>query len=413
MNRNRLPRFVNAVIDHIADSPMSPIGRIAARRLGTPPPTGTVAATQFAGRPVRVLISPVNYSGQATAWARALETNSDRISARSAAIDVPGGFSFEADLVVPVATYHNDADWQRRQFAAASAATHVLIEAEEPPFGRMLGRSVERQSKALNDAGVSIAFLAHGTDVRLPSRHLATNPWSHYDDPAIYAPRDETLAARNIALLERSGRPIFVSTPDLLLDLPSAVWCPVVVDPACWQSEQRHNRDVTQPLRVAHAPSVGAIKGTELILPALERLEAEGVIELELVRGVASAQMPRVFARADVVIDQMRIGSYGVAACEAMSAGAIVVGHVSETVREIVRSHTGLDLPIVEANPENIETILRNLAAQHDLLSQSEAGQRYVTHVHDGRLAAQALRESWLDRSSVATTDTQPTDEEK
>lgn len=409
MNRNRLPRFVNSLIDRIADAPMSPIGRLAARRLGTPEPVGTVAVTNFDEQATRVLITPVNYSGQATEWARALEASDESISARSAAVDVPGGFSFEADLVVPVATYHNDADWQRRQLAAASHATHVLIEAEEPPFGRLLGRSVEKQAKALKDAGVSVAYLAHGTDVRLPSRHRKQNPWSHYADPEIYAPRAETLAARNIELLGRSGGPVFVSTPDLLLDLPEATWCPVVVDPTRWQAP-RAGREPGHPLRVAHAPSVGAVKGTELILPMLERLAAEGIIELDLVRGIPSAEMPAVFARADVVIDQVRIGSYGVAACEAMASGAMVVGHVSDVVRGLVRSLTGLSLPLIEATPESLEQVLRELAAEQD---ESRSAQRrqeakqFIETIHDGRFSANALRAAWITQMQPGETELQ------
>lgn len=405
VNRNRLPRWINAAIDAIADAPMSPIGSLAARRLGRPVPAGTVGATRFDDRPVRVLITPVNYSGQAHEWSRALEASASGISARSAAVDVPGGFSFDADLEIPVATYHNDPDWQHQQFEAAASATHVLIEAEEPPFGRMLGRSVEAQAHALLERGVDVAYLAHGTDVRLPSRHRRLNPWSHYDDPSIYTPRLETLAARNIALLERSGRPLFVSTPDLLADVPAAAWCPVVVDPERWHAE----RAVETPdgrLRVAHAPSVGAVKGTELILPALTALHDEGVIELELVRGVPSAQMPAVFARADVVIDQLRIGSYGVAACEAMAAGCIVAGHVTADVRALIAERTGLELPIVEATPDTIDEVLRALAADVDRATLRERGREFVRDVHDGRRAAAVLREHWIDRTDDRKPDT-------
>lgn len=236
MNRNRLPAWINRGIDRLADAPMSPLGRIAARRLGAPAPRGTIPATEFGSAPTRVLIAPVNYSGQGTAWARALEAADPEVSARNMAIEVPGGFSFDADLVVPVGTYHNDPDWQRRQFAAAAGATHVLIEAEEPPFGRLMGRSVAAQAQALQDHGVNVAYLAHGTDARLPSRHAASSPWSYYRDEAVYLPRAEQLAARNIAVVEASGRPQFVSTPDLLTDLPNATWCPVVVDPVRWAS---------------------------------------------------------------------------------------------------------------------------------------------------------------------------------
>lgn len=394
MNRNRLPAWVNTLMDAVADRPMSLLGRLAARQYGRPTP-GTVPATSFAERPVRVLITPVNYSGQAREWARALERTYPQISARNTAIDVPGGFAFDADIVVPLPTYHNDTDWQRREFEAAATATHVLIEAEEPPFGRLLGRSVSAQTQALGDRGVDVAYLAHGTDVRLPSRHLRDNPWSPYHDDDIYTPRAETLAARNIALIEASGRPQFVSTPDLLRDLPRARWCPVVVDPERWKV-MRAERAQGRPLRVAHAPSVTAVKGTALILPALQRLVDEGVIVLDLVTGVPSEEMPAVFAAADVVIDQMRIGSYGVAAVEALASGCVVVGHVASDVRASITQHTGIDPPIVEATVDTIEDVLRTLAARSRLDDLRARGQEFVQTVHDGRVSAEVLHAHWI-----------------
>lgn len=394
VNRNRLPRWVNRTIDAIADHPTSMLGRLAARRFGRPLPAGTVEVTRFAPRGSRVLIAPVNYSGQATAWARALERADPGISARSMAVDVPGGFDFDADLVVPVATFHNDPDWQRRQLEAASTATHVLIEAVEPPFGRLLGRSVTAQSQELRRLGIDVAFLAHGTDVRLPSRHIAGQHLSHYADPTIYAPRAEQLARRNIALLEATGRPLFVSTPDLLIDLPTAHWCPVVVDLSRW-TVPRGARSV--PLRVVHTPSVGTVKGTALILPALERLAAEGVIDLTLVQGVPSQRMPAIMAEADVLLDQFRIGSYGVAACEAMASGCVVVGHVTEHVRAHVEAVAQRPLPIVEATTESLEHVLRELADDADFDALRASGLGFVEAVHDGRLAARVLRDHWID----------------
>jgi len=394
VNRNRLPRWVNRTIDAIADRPMSALGRLAARRFGRPVPAGTVEVTRFAPLPKRVLVAPVNYSGQATAWARALEQADPAISARSMAVDVPGGFDFAADLVVPVATFHNDRDWQRRQFEAASNATHVLIEAAEPLFGRLLGRSVAAQSQELGRLGVDVAFLAHGTDVRLPSRHIARHHLSHYADPSIYVPRAEQLARRNIALLEASGRPLFVSTPDLLIDLPTARWCPVVVDPSRWALPRGPR---VSPLRVIHTPSVGTVKGTALILPALERLAAEGVIDLTLVQGVASQRMPAIMADADVLVDQFRIGSYGVAACEAMAAGCVVVSHVTEEVRTHVQKIARRPLPIVEATTESLEHVLRGLVDDTDLDALRVSSAEFVETVHDGRLAARALRDHWID----------------
>ncbi|WP_336653160.1 MULTISPECIES: hypothetical protein [unclassified Leucobacter] len=388
------------MIDHLADAPMSPLGRLAARRLGRPAPRGSVSATAFAERPIRLLIAPVNYSGQAYAWARALEAANTSISARNMAIEVPGGFDFAADLLVPVGTYHNDTDWQQRQLDAASHATHVLIEAEEPPFGRLLGRSVAAQAQALLDRGVDVAYLAHGTDARLPSRHMREHPISYYDDPAVYLPRAEQVAARNIALLKSCGRPVFVSTPDLLSDLPGGVWCPVVVDPARWAAPGRRERPAGAPLRVAHAPSVAAYKGTPLIMPVLERLQAEGVIELDLIQGVPSANMPARFAAADVMLDQFRTGSYGVAACEAMAAGCVVVGEVFESVRNSILEATGMDLPVVEATPGTLEGALRRLAADPDLPRKRDRSVEFVSAVHDGHHSARVLQQHWVSRQT-------------
>src|SRR3954447_18145640 len=100
MDRYRLPRWGNLLIDNIADRPMSLLGRFAAARRGRPSPAGTVPVVEFADRHFRVLIAPVNYSGQGREWARSLEELDSSISARNFAMDVPGGFSFDADVVV-------------------------------------------------------------------------------------------------------------------------------------------------------------------------------------------------------------------------------------------------------------------------------------------------------------------------
>jgi hypothetical protein len=131
-------------------------------------------------------------------------------------------------------------------------------------------------------------------------------------------------------------------------------------------------------------------------MPTLERLEAEGLIELTLIQGVPSGQMPAAFARADVVLDQFRAGSYGVAACEAMAAGCIVVGQVTSQVRDAVRERTGRDLPIIDATPTTLEAVLRELAADPDLDSRRASMIEFVHSVHDGRLAAEVLIDGWV-----------------
>ncbi len=395
--RNRFPGWINAAIDYVADHPQGMLGKIAARRMGVPDVREPLAVSTVANRRFRLLIAPMNYSGQGRLWSSALEESSTSIAACNMAVAVPGGFSFPADLVVPVATYHNSRDWQVAQSEALAVFTHVLVEAEEPLLGRLFQRDVGREIEWLSARGVHVAFMCHGTDIRLPSRHRELTEWSPYRDPTMYTARLERLALAHRELIDRSGLPVFVSTPDLLADVPQAKWCPVVVSLARWQLPARV-RSAGDPLIVSHVPTSRQIKGSDLIEPTLTSLDNEGIIDYRPAGGVASALMPNVYARTDVVLDQFRLGSYGASACEAMAAGRVVVGHVLPQVREAVRRLTGLDLPVIEATPSTLNNVLRRLARDDSELSESSArGLAYVGAVHDGVLSAHVLREHWLD----------------
>ena len=394
-NRTKLPRFVNRTIDYIAEHPDSPLGRLAARSLGSTRPEDLPAPTAAPETDVRVYIGPTNYAEQGWAWARALEASG--VGARNMAVDVPGGFSFRADTEVPVPAYTSSELWQNAELEAVSAFTHVLFEAERPLFGRLFGRDVEREDTELIARGLSTAFMCHGSDIRLPSRHTDFTSWSPFGERDPYVDKLERDAARNGEMLARTTRPIFVSTPDLLADVPQATWCPVVVDVDRW-SAAIGPASTTTPVQVAHVPSKSVIKGTPLIEPVLSVLDDEGLVQYSPISGVPSAKMPEVYGAADIVLDQFRLGSYGVAACEAMAAGCVVVGHVVPFVREHVAAVTGQKLPIVEATPDTLEQVLRELIADPQRRAELiAAGASFVRNVHDGRMSAAVLRTGWID----------------
>jgi len=139
---------------------------------------------------------------------------------------------------------------------------------------------------------------------------------------------------------------------------------------------------------VVHAPSHTRIKGTELIEPVVERLAEKGLIDYRRITGVANADMPALFAQADVVLDQFVLGSYGVAACEGLAAARVVVGHVADRVRERV----GEDLPIVEATAQTVGEVLERICDERDwACERAAAGLDFVRRVHDGRRSAAVL----------------------
>ncbi|HKD34976.1 MAG TPA: hypothetical protein VKB73_16180, partial [Gaiellaceae bacterium] len=84
-----------------------------------------------------------------------------------------------------------------------------------------------------------------------------------------------------------------------------------------------------ETLRVAHAPSKRSVKGTDAVLAAIESLAARGVpIELDLIEGVPNREARLRYAAAHVVVDQLRIGWYGMLAIESMALAKPVVVHL-------------------------------------------------------------------------------------
>jgi hypothetical protein len=343
--------------------------------------------------PIRLLIAPVNFAGQGARWAQAAEENVPGVASKTMAYRVGAEFDHDVGQSVPVSVYLFSKRWQRNQREAVlHGFSHVIIEAGRNPFGRIFTQSLEEQVAELLGAGIAVAMLAHGTDVRLPSRHAAENRDSPYR-PEVLARTGglEREARANQEAFRRLGLPVFVSTPDLLDDLPNATWLPVVVDTRRWVS------DVVPLARqrpvVVHVPSHAAVKGSDLIDPALRRLDAEGLVEYRRIERLAAEEMPAAYGDADIVLDQFRLGSYGVAACEAMSSGRIVVGHVSSATREVVRSATGRELPIVESTAHDIESTVRRMLSDRDAFRHVGArGREFVAAVHSGHRSAGVLR---------------------
>lgn len=393
-HRSSLPPWINTAMTSVARNPDGFLGQLAGRMLRTE----DVAPTSVPPAPLRLYVAPTNYSGQGYAWARAVEAADSAIGARNVAVVLPGSFGFPADTHVPIATVNASSEWADAEWAAAAQFTHVLVEAERSLFGRRFGRDLRAEIAALEEAGVSVAFISHGTDVRDPDAHGARTRWSPYpDDPRTDMLRKD--ASANLALLREVPRPTFVSTPDLIDDLPWAVWCPVVVDPAAFRASRAPFTE--GPIRIVHMSSSPVQKGSHLIEPALAPLISSGAVDYRLVSSVASSEIPKILSEADIVIDQFRLGSYGVAACEAMAAGRLVVGHVLPSVRERVEASYGLPLPILEATPD---TLADTIAAAIDDLSAARAaaatGPEFVERVHSGAASGRALIDGWIRASS-------------
>ncbi|MDO4485123.1 MAG: glycosyltransferase family 4 protein [Bacillota bacterium] len=137
---------------------------------------------------------------------------------------------------------------------------------------------------------------------------------------------------------------------------------------------------------IVHAPSRRSTKGTEEILEALKRVS--GDYELILVEGKTQEEAIQIYKNADIIIDQVAIGTYGVFAIEAMALGKPVITYISDEMRKTLPE----DLPIVSADfdtlPQVIDSLLNNGEKRNVL---GKEGRRYVERYHDNKKVAAYL----------------------
>ena len=137
-----------------------------------------------------------------------------------------------------------------------------------------------------------------------------------------------------------------------------------------------------------HAPSSRARKGTGHFVSACKELG----VELEIVEGLHHEEARRRYERADVVLDQLNAGWYGMLAIEAMALGKPVVTFLRDEAARRTEEAFDTRVPIVRADKENLVEALRPLAESAAERRRIGAESRaYVERVHDLERVADRL----------------------
>ena len=213
-----------------------------------------------------------------------------------------------------------------------------------------------------------------------------------------YCRRSDAFKRQMISVMAQLCAQVYTVNPDLLHVLcPKARfipychiqledWPPQFIDPS-----------VASPLRIGHAPSHRGVKGTDLILAALERLRLEGfVFEVDLIEGVSQDKARDRLASVDIVIDQLHAGWYGGVAVEAMALGKPVVVYIREDDLRFIPDEMRSDLPFVQVTPDNIEDGIRRVLnmSRGELLDLAIRSRIYVERWHDSeKIAVEVLQD--------------------
>jgi len=404
---------------------------------------------------VGVLIGPANSANQASAWAKAFNNLSSGVGAlrKSHSLRISANPSqewFTADYEVS-SQERNDVEARVSLLQEAVFSKRiVLIESLRPIFAFRKGRQGFAPRHSIDDAvlmqrmGKKVGVIFHGSDIRDPLAHAIRNPYSPFheveskdkrarssESPAIDMSKEsaESLQLREEAReLQKSSEinrglipqlrakkiPFFITTPDLFLEVPDAHWLPAVIELEKFKVVAENYpilRD--DKLRVLYIPSRSWMKSSDLIVPVLEKLAGEGLIEFKnwVENGaVKHEQIPEILASSDLVIDQF-IGLFGVFALEAIASGRIVMTFIDDD-----HAHHATP-PHINITPETLEAEIRRVAAlrersmirvQHLVMEEGvptlefhelpvsdaiSAGKDFVHHYHDGTYSVQVLQE--------------------
>ena len=268
----------------------------------------------------------------------------------------------------------------------AYAAYLRLLQGLEIAYVRWLGKAV---------------FVTYqGDDARQGDYCLAHYPitFASRVGPGYYSPTSDAFKRTSIARLCGLASAVYSVNPDLLHVLPaSASFVPyghVFLD----EWVPAYSQDHAGPLRILHAPSHRLVKGTDLILAALDELKAEGcAFELLLVEGMSNAQAREVYAQADVLVDQVFAGWYGGLAVELMALGKPVLAYIREEDLGFIDPEMCQELPVVQTTPDSVKAVLRGVleTPRKDLVALGRRSRAFVERWHDPMRIAAHIKQDY------------------
>jgi glycosyltransferase involved in cell wall biosynthesis len=168
-----------------------------------------------------------------------------------------------------------------------------------------------------------------------------------------------------------------VGSYDAIRWVPEAEVIPPGIDLAAVEPAPPPERE--RPL-ILHAPSSRRRKGTEHVIAAVDGLDAD----LDLVEGLHHDEAFERYGAADIVVDQLNAGWYGLFAIEAMALGKPVVTFLHDEAVRRTEEAFGVRVPIVSAMAETLRETLRPLVADAARRRELGAASRaYAERVHD------------------------------
>ena len=236
--------------------------------------------------------------------------------------------------------------------------------------------------RLLKMMGKKIFMHFHGCDIRDSKYVLQKYPINACMECWPMLCSENRALARRVAATQADR--VFVSTPDLVEFVPGAIWLPQLVDideiDAIIADEKPYSSKPGGRITIAHAPTATNMKGSRFVEEAISDLQKRGYeVELKLLTGMSHAEVIKAMYRADIVIDQLLNGAYGVVSIEAMALRKPTVCFIREDLMTVY----GNELPIWSASvhdlSERLVALIENKSRWREI---GEKSRQYVENTH-------------------------------
>lgn len=245
--------------------------------------------------------------------------------------------------------------------------------------------------------GKKVFMTFHGDDLRQGDRSLELYRFciARDVDDRYYDKYSDARKRRMAAFYARVCEQIYVVSPDLLAMAPkgSKLVHYTGVSPSDW-TPQTKSAPSDRPFRIVHAPTHRDAKGSKYIELAVENLKSRGYqFEMVYVEGLPNDEAKEIYKSADLVIDQLLAGWFGVFAVEMMAMGKPVIAYIRDTAVAEEPEEFQRELPIINADPETIEQVLA------DILNRAKTSADDVRRIGD---RSRQFVEKWFDPGKAA-----------
>jgi len=217
-------------------------------------------------------------------------------------------------------------------------------------------------------------------------------------DVFYYNSKSDVFKRNKINRISKFASKIYALNPDLLYVLPKNAeflpYCHINIDD--WKPKYPY--PINRPLKILHAPTNRSVKGTNLIIDTLDRLENEGFkFELILVEGVDYESAKKLYMDADILIDQLYAGWYGGLAVELMALGKPVVSFIRKKDLKYIPKKMKNDLPIIDITPFDIYDVMKSVLSMSptEIKDLGIISRKYVEKWHNSIDIAKRLKQDY------------------